>query len=149
MYGPDLLGPVWDLHHLKDFIDNLSTPLSLPIANFSGGKERTNVAVLLIIPLEWTQVVAGGDCVECVPDPEIAAKRSLHRRTPKNPHLRRLSSWETPHSPTTSLQFRLVPSTIGHCTTSRLHNRLQTEFQFSKINYNESPSETLYSLWSP
>lgn len=28
-----LLAPVWDLHPLKNFIDNLSTPLSLPIAS--------------------------------------------------------------------------------------------------------------------
>ena len=30
--GPGLLAPVSDLNPLKDFIDNLSTPLSLPIA---------------------------------------------------------------------------------------------------------------------
>lgn len=32
LHGPDLLAPVLDLDPLKDVIDNLSTPLSLPIA---------------------------------------------------------------------------------------------------------------------
>jgi hypothetical protein len=32
LHGPDLFAPVSDLDPLKDVIDNLSTPLSLPIA---------------------------------------------------------------------------------------------------------------------
>jgi hypothetical protein len=32
LHGPDLFAPVSDLDPLKDVVDNLSTPLSLPIA---------------------------------------------------------------------------------------------------------------------
>lgn len=32
LHGPDLIAPVSDLDPLKDVIDDLSTPLSLPIA---------------------------------------------------------------------------------------------------------------------
>jgi hypothetical protein len=48
--------------------------------NFSGEKERTNIVILPIIPVEWEHVVADGGCVEIVPDPEVATERSLHRR---------------------------------------------------------------------
>lgn len=50
--------------------------------NFSGAEERTNIVILLIIlqVVEWEHVVAGRGCVEIIPDPEVAAKRSLHCR---------------------------------------------------------------------